>query len=180
VHIIAGRLRGRSLEYVSTKELRPASQKVRSSVFNILQDRIRDARVLDLFCGTGSVGLEALSRGASHADFVDLDVSLVVRNVLHLGVSDEASIYRKDVHRAVEIIRNKGKSYDFVFVGAPYDYGDTPRLLEALGSEGVVAGGGCLMYEHRNRTSPSSRYGGLELRKSYTYGQTVLSLYEPS
>ena len=179
MHILGGRLRGRRLEYVSTKTLRPASQKVRSSIFNILQQRIDGARVLDLFCGTGAVGLEALSRGAAHADFVDRDVGLVVRNVLHLGVTEEAEVFRKDVHLAVEIIRGKGKSYDFIFVGAPYDYAQTPRLLEALGSEGVVAPGGCLMYEHRNRTLPAQRHGRLRLVRSYDYGQTVLSLYEP-
>jgi 16S rRNA (guanine966-N2)-methyltransferase len=179
MHIIAGRLRGRRLEYVSTRELRPASQKVRSSVFNILQERIVGVRVLDLFCGTGSIGLEALSRGAEHVDFVDHDVKLVTRNVAALGVGDEVDVFRNDVHRAVRIIGEKGKSYGLVFVGAPYDYAQTSELLDAVGRFGVVASGGCLMYEHRNRTLPAERYGELELSKSYPYGQTVLSVYRP-
>jgi 16S rRNA (guanine966-N2)-methyltransferase len=179
MHIIAGSLRGRKLEFVSTAQLRPASQKVRSAVFNILHDRIVGARVLDLFCGTGSIGLEALSRGAAHVDFVDLDVGLVVRNVEQLGVSSLVDVFRKDVHRAVQIIVQKGKSYDFVFVGAPYGYGETPAALDRIGQGGVVAPGGSLMLEHRNRTQPAERHGELLLARSYPYGQTILSVYEP-
>jgi 16S rRNA (guanine(966)-N(2))-methyltransferase RsmD len=179
MHIIAGHLKGRRLEYVSTPELRPASQKVRSAVFNILQERIVGARVLDLFCGTGSVGLEALSRGAAHVDFVDHDVTLVVRNVKHLDVSAEVNIYRKDALRAVQTIVSSTKSYDLVYVGAPYDYQETPAVLEAVGTGGVVAAGGCLMVEHRNRTHPLDRHGGLVLARRYSYGQTILSVYKP-
>ncbi len=178
MHIIAGRLRGRRIDYLRTAALRPVSQKVRASVFNILQQRIVDARLLDLFCGTGSVGLEALSRGAAHVDFVDHDVGLVVRNVKHLGLTEVASIYRKDVHRAIEIIRAKGKTYDIVFVGAPYDYPETPRLMRSIGEGGVIAPGGCLMLEHRNRTHPDENAGDLGLHRTYVYGQTVISLYE--
>ena len=177
MHIIAGRLRGRRLHFLRTRELRPVSQKVRAAVFNILQSRIEGLRVLDLFCGTGSVGLEALSRGASHADFVDLDVSLVVRNVRDLGVTEVSEVYRKDVHKAVDIIREKGKTYGFVFVGAPYPYPDTPRLLAALGEGGVVEPGGYLVYEHSNRTTPPQALGSLSRKKTYPYGQTVLTLY---
>lgn len=179
MHIIAGSLRGRRLEFVSTAALRPASQKVRSAVFNILQDRILGARVLDLFCGTGSIGLEALSRGAAHVDFVDHDVGLVVRNVQHLEVSGAVDVFRKDVHRAVQIIVQKQKRYDFVFVGAPYDYGDTPAVLDRIGQGGVVAPRGSLMLEHRNRTRPAERHGELLLSRSYPYGQTILTVYEP-
>ena len=179
MHIIAGRFRGRRLEYVSTAELRPASQKVRSAVFNILQQRIEGARVLDVFCGTGSIGLEALSRGAAHVDFVDRDTSLVGRNVRALGVESEVEVFRKDARQAVEIIVHKGKRYGFVFVGAPYDFPATPEVIERIGQGGVVEPGGALMFEHRNRTLPAERHGRLVLRKRYTYGQTVLSLYEP-
>lgn len=179
MHVIAGRLRGRKLEYVSTRELRPASQKVRSAVFNILQDRIVGVRVLDLFCGTGSIGLEALSRGAEHVDFVDQDVRLVARNVASLGVGGEVDVYRNDVLRALRIIVEKGKSYGLVFVGAPYDYPGSADVLEAAGRGGVVERGGCLMYEHRNRTLPPERCGELVLARSYPYGQTVLSVYRP-
>jgi 16S rRNA (guanine966-N2)-methyltransferase len=177
MHIIAGRLRGRRLEYVSTREIRPASQKVRSAVFNILQDRIVGARVLDLFCGTGSIGFEALSRGAEHVDFVDHDVRLVTRNVAALGVGDEVDVFRTDARRALQTAAQKGKSYGLVFVGAPYDYPETPAVLEEVGRGGIVEAGGCLMYEHRNRTLPAESYGALALVKSYPYGQTILSVY---
>jgi 16S rRNA (guanine966-N2)-methyltransferase len=179
MHIIAGSLRGRRLEFVSTREIRPASQKVRAAVFNILHDRILGARVLDLFCGTGSIGLEALSRGASHVDFVDHDVGLVVRNVESLEVSGEVDIFRKDVQRAVQIIVQKSKSYEFVFFGAPYDYPDTPAVLDLIGQGGVVAPLGALMLEHRNRSHPAESHGALRLSRSYPYGQTILSVYEP-
>jgi 16S rRNA (guanine966-N2)-methyltransferase len=180
MHVIAGRLRGRRLEYVSTSALRPASQKVRSAIFNILQNRIEGARVLDIFCGTGSVGIEALSRGAAHVDFVDLDVRLVVRNVTALGIRDEVDVYRKDALAAVEVITAKQKRYDLVFVGAPYDFPGTPAVLESLGRNRIVSPGGTLMLEHRNRTRPPDRHGDLALARSYPYGQTVLSVYRPA
>jgi 16S rRNA (guanine966-N2)-methyltransferase len=180
MHVIAGRLRGRRLEYASNSTLRPASQKVRAAIFNILQDRIQDARVLDIFCGTGSVGIEALSRGAAHVDFVDLDVRLVVRNVTALAVTGDVDIFRKEASAAVEVIAAKQKRYDFVFVGAPYDFPDTPKVLESLGRHGSVAPGGTLMLEHRNRTRPLERHGDLVLARSYPYGQTILSVYRPA
>jgi 16S rRNA (guanine(966)-N(2))-methyltransferase RsmD len=177
MHILAGRLRGRRIEYARNAALRPISQKVRAAIFNILQDRIEGARFLDLFCGTGSVGLEALSRGAAHVDFVDHDVSLVARNVKLLELNSEADVYRKDVHLAVDIIRAKGKTYEIVFVGAPYDYPETARLLRSVGEGGVVAPGGCLALEHRNRTQPEDPVGALAVRRTYVYGQTVITLY---
>lgn len=177
MHILGGELRGRKLVFRKNQDIRPMSQKVRAAIYNILQERILGADVLDLFCGTGSVGLEALSRGAAHADFVDLDTTLVARNVEALGLAERTSIFRRDVHQAVEVIRQKAKTYGFVFVGAPYAYPETARLLEAIGGGNVVALDGELIYEHSNRTEPADAIGSLQKRKTYVYGQTVLTAY---
>ena len=133
MRIIAGRLKGRRLKPPSWEGLRPTSDKLRETLFNILAARIADARVLDLYAGTGAVGIEALSRGAAHATFVERDrraQALIEENLAHCGVTKGYVIIRASAARGIEMLREQ-LAFDIVVLDPPYD-----RLRPARGAGG--------------------------------------------
>ena len=163
--------------FISNAKVRPMSQLVREAIFDILQDEIEGADMLDLFCGSGSVGIEALSRGARHVDFIDLNTETVKKNVYRLGLTKSVSIYRKDALRSVEIIYKKDKNYDFIFVGAPYKFSMMNTVLGKIDDFGVLRSRGIMMTEHPKGSGILSDFQNFEFRKRYRYGQTEIVLY---
>lgn len=125
MRVIAGELGGRRLRAPRSDAVRPTADRVRESLFSILGD-VGGLRVLDLYCGTGSLGIEAISRGASAATFVDLDTRAAERNVADLGIGERATLVRSDVPR---FLGREGGSYDLVLCDPPY------RLARRLGPE---------------------------------------------
>ena len=124
MRVVAGRHKGRTLYSPRGNSVRPTSDKVRGAIFNVLGD-VEGARVLDLFAGTGALGIEALSRGAGDVTFVDTDPAAVTRNLGAIGV--DAAVHRRD---ALAFVRNETAAYDLVFVDPPYS--SAPRLGESL------------------------------------------------
>ena len=124
MRVVAGELKGRTLHAPKGQGIRPTSDKVRGAIFNVLQD-VEGAHVLDLFAGTGALGIEALSRGAADVTFVDADTAAAERNLASLGI--EATVQRRDVLRFLE--SDDGR-YDLVFADPPYS--SAPRLGEQL------------------------------------------------
>ena len=178
MNVIAGSLKGRKLDFVKNKNVRPLTQKVKEAMFSVLQDWIVGKSVLDLFCGSGSMAIEAISRGASHADLVDLSVGMAVRNVNTLGIKEHIDIFRKDVLLALKLIHRKEKSYDFIFVGAPYGFPKTGEVLEAIDKYRVLKEDGYLMLEQPNHRDFPSEFESFAEKKQYRYGQTIIVLYE--
>jgi 16S rRNA (guanine966-N2)-methyltransferase len=178
MNVIAGSLKGRKLNFVKNKNVRPLTQKVKEAMFSVLQDWIVEKNILDLFCGSGSMAIEAISRGASHADLVDLSVGMAVQNVKALGIEEYADIFRKDVLLALKLIHSKEKSYDFIFVGAPYGFPKTGKVLETIDEHRVLRKGGYLMLERPNHREFPSEFESFAEKKQYRYGQTVIVLYE--
>ena len=178
MNVIAGALKGRKLDFVKNKNVRPLTQKVKEAMFSVLQDWIVDKNVLDLFCGSGSMAIEAISRGAAHADMVDLSVGTAVGNIAALGIKECTDIFRKDVLLALKLIHGKGKSYDFIFIGAPYGYPKTEKVLEAVDGFRVLKKGGYLMLERPNHREFPSKFESFTEKKQYKYGQTIIVLYE--
>src|SRR2546427_10789916 len=133
MRVIAGSLKGRRLRTPSWDGLRPTSDKLRETLFNILAPRIAGARVLDGYAGTGAIGIEAISRGAARVTFVERDrraQALVAENLAHCGVTDGYAIIRADMARALADARAAGSTFDapfdIVLIDPPYD-----RRLEA-------------------------------------------------
>jgi 16S rRNA (guanine966-N2)-methyltransferase len=129
VRIVAGRWRGRIIEAPSDARVRPTSDRVREAWMSIVQPRLPGADVLDLFAGSGALGFEALSRGARHAQFVEVSargVRAIERNATRLGAGAELSIWRGDAFRFVE--RLDAASYDVAFADPPYHAGMAERL----------------------------------------------------
>lgn len=173
MRVIAGELGGQRLVAPRGWKVRPTSDRVREAIFSALGDRVADARVLDLYCGTGALAIEALSRGAGHAVLVDRDTRPALGNVERLGLRDRAELVRADVGRWLS---SAGAArFDLVFVDAPYRLADRvgqelnthlPRLLEEGGRAIVESGAG----------SPL-RIDSLERLRQRRYGAADVSFY---
>jgi 16S rRNA (guanine966-N2)-methyltransferase len=153
VRVISGELRGQRLVAPRGWKVRPTSDRVREAIFSALGDRVTGARVLDLYCGTGALAIEALSRGASHATLVDRDTRAALGNVERLGLRDRVELVRAAVPRWL-VSPPSGPAaggFDLVFVDAPYRLADRvgqeldthlPRLLAEGGRAIVESGAG--------------------------------------
>jgi 16S rRNA (guanine966-N2)-methyltransferase len=180
MRIIAGSRRGRRLVPWEEAGIRPMRDFVRSALFNILVDLVPDARFLDLFCGTGSVGLEALSRGAREAVFVDRSEAacgIVRRNLAELGFGQQAKVVTQDFADAIDGLARRGRCFDLVFVGPPYDRGLEARALGRLGDGRLLAPGAVVVPEVRKGTPVAERYGRLVRIDVRAYGDNVLVFY---
>jgi 16S rRNA (guanine(966)-N(2))-methyltransferase RsmD len=178
VRIISGSLKGRRLETPDWPGLRPTSDKLRETLFNILAPRIGEARVLDGYAGTGAVGIEALSRGAAHVTFVERDaraVRLIERNLAHAGIgADRRDIIRADL--AVAVRRLPGQPFDLIFLDPPYGAPDLDGALRAV--EPIVAAGSRLVVEHAARDAAPPRSGRLTRIREVRAGDSSLAFYE--
>lgn len=183
MRIIGGRVGGRTLKTPRGQATRPTSDKVREAIFNILAARAEaPARVLDLYAGSGALGLEALSRGAEAATFVDADreaCELVRANAAALGLP--ATVVCSPVVRW--LAKGAGGAFGWVFADPPYGSHETGELDKALGlvaDKGLVAAGGVVVAEHDWRHAPPERCGrgaALALFDRRRYGQTAVSFY---
>jgi len=154
VRIIAGQFKGRRLKTPSWEGLRPTSDKLRETLFNILAPRIEGARVLDGYAGTGAVGLEALSRGAVRVDFVeqnDRAVRLIEQNLAVCGVEQGYTIHRGDMVSALRRLPVDAR-FDLILLDPPYDADNVVDVLAA--SAPRLAGGGVLVLERATRREP--------------------------
>jgi 16S rRNA (guanine(966)-N(2))-methyltransferase RsmD len=159
--------------------LRPTSARVREALFDILGGRVAGAEVLDLFAGTGAVGIEALSRGARRAVFVEADaraVRLIAANLRRAGLEGAATVVAGDAARALERLRAQGAKFSIVFLDPPYAEGAPPDVLQA--SAALVEPGGVLVVEHgaRGRVALEPP-AGLAAGRRYSYGDSRLSVF---
>jgi 16S rRNA (guanine966-N2)-methyltransferase len=176
LRVIAGSLKGRRLKSPTWDGLRPTSDKLRETLFNILAPRIAAARVFDGYAGTGALGIEAISRGAAMVTFADSDrraQALIADNLAHCGVTNGYAIIRATVARALDDFG--AHTLDLILLDPPYDDLQVDTVIEAAGE--VLAHGGMLVLEHaRRRTAPEAA-GGLVRVRHVTSGDSTLSFY---
>jgi 16S rRNA (guanine(966)-N(2))-methyltransferase RsmD len=178
MRIIAGSLKGRRLKAPTWDGLRPTSDKLRETLFNILAPRIGGARVLDAYAGTGAAGLEALSRGAASVTFVERDAraqALIADNLAHCGVADGYVIIRADMARALDELRAAGLTFDIALLDPPYDQ-SADRELAALAD--LLAPGGVAVLEHPRRRAAPEGAGSLRRTRNVVSGDSALTFYE--
>ena len=181
VRIVGGALRGRKIE-VPARGVRPTSDRTREAVFNVLgPDRVLDARVLDLYAGTGALGIEALSRGARESAFVEGDraVARALReNLARLGLEARASVHEADLSR-VELPSGLTGPFDLVFLDPPYAGDAGAQWLSRLGGMAWPEGGGLVVYEHRKGTG-SVAPAAFTVATERTYSETTVTFYRAS
>ncbi len=151
MRIIGGRLRGKSLRAGRGRRIRPTSDRVREAVFNILGPRVREAVALDLFAGTGGLGIEALSRGAAEAAFIDVhpeSLALIRQNLLACGLADAARVIRWNILHNLNCLKAEGPRFDLVFMDPPYHSRTAARALVGARSAGCLKNGAVIVIEH--------------------------------
>lgn len=177
MRIIAGTARSRTIDAPKGRDTRPTLDRVRENLFNILQHKTRDARVLDLFSGSGALSLEALSRGADFAVMVDHDLAAhqcEKGNVSRLGFADRARIMRCDWQQAVRTLAAEGERFDLVFLDPPYAIRDLSPVMEAL--KPLLAEDALVIVEHEARVMPATAQG-YEMTDTRKYGYCGVSMF---
>ncbi len=178
VRIIAGRFRGQGIVAPRGLSTRPTSDRVREALFSILGD-VQGLDVLDLFAGSGALGLEALSRGARSATFVDqarAAVAAVTANVAALEVGDAATVRAAEAAAALRALGREGRAFGLVFLDPPYASADTEALLAELLAQRLLVPGAWIVLEHASR-GEAPAVAVLERRFARAYGDTALTFY---
>lgn len=173
MRITSGQYRGRVLEGPKSDKVRPTSDKVRQAIFNILNHGAKPldgASVLDLFCGTGGLGIEALSNGASDVHFVDTDTNLIRKNIDKIGIGDEVQVTRKDALKF-----HTPKTYDFIFMDPPYHMDLAYKALEHLLSLGAMKPDSVLIVETEKEAKLPPSF---KLVQEKIYGDIKVSFLE--
>ena len=182
MRIIAGRHKGRRLEAVTAHGIRPTSDRVREAIFNIIAHHISNARVLDLFAGTGALGLEALSRGAAHTTFLDHSpqaCDIIQKNIERCNIKKNYDIICHDITRLPFPKNISGHAFSLIFMDPPYD---TPLLSNTLTSgilNGLLTGDGMIIAEHSVKYPLPGVITGLDIHDQRKYGKTLVSFLTP-
>lgn len=189
MRIIAGDLRGRRLLQVAGRTIRPTSDKVREAVFSILASRYHrtmasSTRVLDLYAGTGALGLEAISRGALQVTFVEVDgkaAATIRANLEHCGVVDRGVVRRQSVQAflARAPVGASGRDFGLVFMDPPYDDGRGLAVTLATLAPPLLTPGAVIVVEHAAGEAPPEAAGLLTLVDRRVWGGTGMSFYRP-
>ena len=178
LRIIGGQLRGKRLGPVRSAGVRPSSDRLREAIFNILSGRIDGAVVLDLFAGTGALGIEALSRGAREAVFVDRSrdaVALITRNIRACRLQDRSTIIRWDISRNLDCLHGTGQTYTLVFLDPPYNRGLVLPALRYLRQHRLLDAAANLVVEHSAGEDLSAVPEGLTVVDTRKYGKSLVS-----
>jgi 16S rRNA (guanine(966)-N(2))-methyltransferase RsmD len=178
MRVIAGEFKGRRLAPPKWDGLRPTSDKLRETLFNIVAARVPGARVLDAYAGTGAIGIEALSRGAAHVTFVDCDVralELIDRNLKLCGVSDRYAIIRARLGVGETQDDPAPATFDLAVLDPPYDDPDLAAAVAA--GEPFIAPGGLLVLEHARRRPAPESAGALSRIRDVRSGDSALAFY---
>ncbi len=179
MRVIGGQAKGRRLHSVPGQSTRPITDRVKESLFNILADRLVDARFLDLFAGTGSVGIEALSRGAREATFVELHnraLTTIRRNLKETGLGERAHVVRRDVFNFVS--HHEGRAFDIIYVAPPQYKGLWARTLRALDSSPLLSPETLVVVQIHPKEFEALELTHLLLSDSRKYGSTLLCFYQ--
>lgn len=183
LRIIGGKAKGRLIKVPKGQGIRPTSDRVRESIFNIIPlSLIRGANVLDLFAGSGAIGLEALSRGAAHVTFIESNrkyIKTIKENINLCGFSfKNIDIISKDVLTALGMPVIQNLTYDIVFADPPYNYSSWRILLSKISLNVNINNYGLIIAEHSTRVSIPLDIDTIMIHNCYTYGDTSLTVFK--
>ncbi|MGB8958835.1 MAG: 16S rRNA (guanine(966)-N(2))-methyltransferase RsmD [Candidatus Aminicenantales bacterium] len=180
IRIISGIYKGRRLKLVPSASVRPMQDKVKGALFNIVGDRLRGGVCLDGFAGTGSVGLEALSRGADTCVFVDEfypSIKVIKQNVAKCGAEEKSVVIHKEFNRAVIDLAKQGVRFDVIFLDPPYRLLEERNPLKVIRKRGLLKAGGLIVLRHYFKIKP--KLGDFKLERRVKLGDDILALFSP-
>ena len=180
MRVIAGKFKGRKLTGLKGRQIRPTSDRIREALFSILSQRIDNAVVLDLFAGTGALGIEAFSRGAAKAFFVDKSkqaFEVIKKNIELLKIKEEAEVILHDACtiQNLKIIFNR--KFDLIFMDPPYDKGIIINMFENVDLLSIMKDNSIIIAEHSAREKIIENVSDLDLFDRRTYGDTLISFF---
>jgi 16S rRNA (guanine(966)-N(2))-methyltransferase RsmD len=185
MRVITGIAGGRKLKSPEGEAVRPTTDQVKQAIFNILQFDLEGRRVLDLFGGTGQLGIEALSRGASYCLFADASrksLNLVKQNLDHCKVEEETRIAAGDYSKVLKSLAGRiedgrEEPFDIILLDPPYDAGFLDEVFRLIAEGGVLSSGGIIVAEHRKQIEMPDELYGFTRTKERRYGVVKLSIY---
>jgi 16S rRNA (guanine(966)-N(2))-methyltransferase RsmD len=184
MRITSGTAKGYKLKVPAGDRVRPAQDIVRQAIFNIIGEHIVGAKVLDIFAGSGSLGIEALSRGAAWCDLVDKDkkcTAIIKENLRHTNFEEKSKVYTMRAEKLIDQLCKSltlvtAQPYDFIFLSPPYAQGIDFGLLENLAQ--VLRSGGVVIFEHSKETTMPTNLDNLKLLDQRTYGAATVSFLQ--
>lgn len=179
MYISGGKSKGRKIKAPASRDIRPTSQMIKEAFFEIFRDKVEGSRFLDLFAGFGTVGIEALSRGAHEVVFTDISrhaLSIIHQNTDSLKFNDRCSIILADARTALSK-KLKGM-FDLIFIDPPYNYRYYEDILKTIASKKLLSEDGKIVVEHYHKTLLNSEHNNIIRYRQEKYGQTILSFFE--
>ena len=161
-------------------ELRPTPSKVREAIFDILRGELEGSSFLDLYAGSGTIGIEAASRGAGRIVFVEAVRSrarVIQENFERIGFGDRAEIHCEQAEAFLKRVSRSGEHYDIIFADPPYASGEIEKILPLIEEYGILDAQGVIVCEHSKKKKVPERIGTLACKRQYRYGDTMLALY---
>ena len=176
MRVIAGDLKGRRLEAVPGKQTRPTSDKIKEAIFQMMGPFFNGGRCLDLFAGSGSLGIEAISRGMDDAVFIDKQskaIHTIYKNIKAMKIEEQAEVARMDAFRALRVTQKNKAQFDLIMIDPPYDKVDYTKLLNEIIERKLLNDGGMIYCEHGTIETLPTNIEGLRVIKQINYGQTT-------
>ncbi|WP_026581527.1 16S rRNA (guanine(966)-N(2))-methyltransferase RsmD [Bacillus sp. J33] len=180
MRVVSGTKKGKILKAVPGSSTRPTTDKVKEAIFNIIGPYFDGGLGLDLFAGSGGLGIEALSRGADKMIFVDRDgkaIQTIYENLRICGLEEQAEVYRNDADRAIKAILKRELAFDYIFLDPPYRRQQLLKILQAIDDKDLLTAGGTILCEHSSDVTLPESVGRLIQRKHENYGIISISIY---
>lgn len=178
--VISGKLRGRKIDGYNIDGTRPTMDRVKESLFGMIQNNIYNSMVLDLFAGSGQLGIEAISNGAKMCYFIDNNkkvTDVLSCNIKNLGISNNTKIMLSDWKKAINNFNDNGIKFDLIFVDPPYDYDVYEKILKKIQELKLLNDNGLIVLEHHN-LKLNDEYGCLTKYKERNYGNKDITIYK--
>lgn len=178
--VISGALKGRNIEGYNIDGTRPTMDRVKESLFATIQNNIKDSIVLDLFAGSGQLGIEAISNGANTCYFIDNNkeiIKILNKNISNLNIKQNSKVILSDWKKSLNDFASQGISFDLIFVDPPYDYNVYEKILEKVSTLNLLNENGLIILEHSNLKFKDT-YNNLILYKEKKYGNKCVNIYK--
>ncbi|MEF2965276.1 16S rRNA (guanine(966)-N(2))-methyltransferase RsmD [Paenibacillus sp. M1] len=180
MRVISGSARGRALKSVPGMGTRPTTDKVKEALFSMIGPYFDGGAALDLFAGTGGLGIEALSRGMDKAVFIDQEhksIEVVRANLKATGLENKAEVYRNDAERALKALAKRGTAFDLVFLDPPYRLKHGEKLMETMSSLQLLNEKATVVLEYESSFVYPESFGRFTEMRKAQYGETAISIY---
>ena len=178
--VICGILKGRNIEGYNIDGTRPTMDRVKESLFATIQNNLKNSLVLDLFAGSGQLGIEAISNGANLCYFIDNNkevIQVLNKNITSLNIKSHSKVILSDWKKAINEFSKQNIQFDLIFVDPPYDYNVYEKILDKVSNLNLLTENGLIILEHSNLTFKES-YNNLTLYKEKKYGNKSVNIYK--